>query len=68
MLLISAWLPALCLVVAGRGETATLITLPGPQNTRWLDRLIAERDIALFGQQLASLTGIGLSSREYAWG
>lgn len=53
------------LVVAGRGETATLITLPGPQNTRWLDRLIAERDIALFGQQLASLTGIGLSSREY---
>jgi len=54
------------LVVAAQGTTVTLITLPGPQSTRWLDRLIDERDIALFGQQIAFLTGVGLSPREHA--
>ena len=53
------------LVVAASGTTVTLITLPGGQNTRWLDRLVPERDIALFGVQLAYVTGTAISPREH---
>ena len=53
------------LVVAAGCTTVTLITLPGGQSTRWLDRLVHERDIALFGVQLAYLTGIAISPREH---
>ena len=53
------------LVVAARGTTATLITLPGGQSTRWLDRLVHERDVALFGVQLAYVTGTAISPREH---
>ena len=53
------------LVVAVRSTTVTLITLPGGQNTRWLDRLVRKRDVALFGVQLAYLTGTAISPREH---
>jgi pimeloyl-ACP methyl ester carboxylesterase len=56
---------AIRLAVGARGTTVTLITLPGQQNTRWLDRLIHERDVALFGQQVTFLMGLGLSPREH---
>jgi hypothetical protein len=42
---------------AGSRTTAALITLPGGHNARWLDRLVHERDIALFGVQVAQLVG-----------
>ncbi len=54
------------LMIAAHGTTVTLITLPGPRSSRWLDRLVDERDAALFGQQIAFLTGVGLSPREHA--
>ena len=53
------------LVTAANGSTVTLITLPGGHNTRWLDRLVHERDIGLFGVQLAYLTGTAISPREH---
>jgi pimeloyl-ACP methyl ester carboxylesterase len=53
------------LVVAARSTMVTLFTLPGPSSTRWLDRLVDERDVALFGQQAAFLMGVGLSPREH---
>ncbi len=53
------------LVVAASGTTVTLIILPSGQNTRWLDRLVHERDIALFGVQLAYVTGTAISPREH---
>ncbi len=53
------------LVVAARGTTVNLITLPGNHSTRWLDRLVHERDVALFGVQLAYLTGTAISPREH---
>ena len=53
------------LVVAARGTTVSLITLPGGQSSRWLDRLVHERDIALFGVQLGYLTGTAISPREH---
>ena len=53
------------LVVVAGGRTVTLTTLPGGQNTRWLDRLVHERDIALFGVQLAYLTGTAISPWEH---
>jgi pimeloyl-ACP methyl ester carboxylesterase len=49
-----------------RGEVVRLITLPAESATRLLDRLIHERDLALFGARIARLTGVGLSSREAA--
>jgi pimeloyl-ACP methyl ester carboxylesterase len=61
----------LCLVAAvrlasgGRETDVSLITLPGPRSSRWIDRLFHERDIGLVGQQVAFLTGIGLSPREH---
>jgi pimeloyl-ACP methyl ester carboxylesterase len=53
------------LVVAARGTTVNLITLPGNHSTRWLDRLVHERDVALFGVQLAYLTRTAISPREH---
>jgi pimeloyl-ACP methyl ester carboxylesterase len=53
------------LVVPASGTTVTLITLPGGQNTRWIDRLVHERDVTLFGVQLAYLTGTAISPREH---
>jgi hypothetical protein len=41
------------LLVAAHGTTTILITLPSGQNTRWLGRMVHERDIALFGVQAA---------------
>ena len=53
------------LAVAASGASVILITLPGGQNTRWLARLVRERDVALFGVQLAYLTGTAISPREH---
>jgi hypothetical protein len=53
------------LFVSVRGTTVTLLTLPGGQNTRWLDRLVHERDGALFGVQLGYLTGTAISPGDH---
>jgi pimeloyl-ACP methyl ester carboxylesterase len=53
------------LIVAVSGATVTVITLPSGQNTRWLDRLVHERDMALFGVQLAYVTGTAISPQEH---
>jgi len=53
------------LIVAASGTTVTLITVPSGQSTRWLDRLVHERDIGLFGVHLAYLTGTAISPREH---
>ena len=50
--------------VGSEGSTVTLITLPTGTSTRWVDRLIHERDLSLFGQRAAALTGVALSPRE----
>ena len=52
------------LSVGGGGTTVRLMTLPDQGATRWVDRLIHERDLSLFGQRAAALTGIALSPRE----
>jgi pimeloyl-ACP methyl ester carboxylesterase len=52
-------------IVAARGTTTTLITLPSRQNTRWLARIVHERDISLFGVQAAYLTATAISPREH---
>ncbi len=53
------------LIVAARGTTTILIALPSQQSTRWLGRMVHERDIALFGVQAAYLTGTAISPREH---
>ena len=53
------------LIVADRGTTTVLITLPSQQNARWLGRIVHERDIALFGVQAAYLTATAISPREH---
>ncbi len=53
------------LVIAGGGTSVTLIILPSGRSTRWIDRLVHERDIGLFGVQLAYLTGTAISPREH---
>ena len=52
------------LSVGDDGSTVKLITLPAGTSTRWVDRLIHERDLSLFGQRAAALTGFALSPRE----
>jgi hypothetical protein len=38
--------------------------LPDQSDARWVDRLIHERDLSLFGQRIAALTGVALNPRE----
>lgn len=57
---------AVRLYVGRDGTTAVLITLPDGGSTRWVNRLIHEQDLSLFGQRAAALTGIALSRREAA--
>jgi pimeloyl-ACP methyl ester carboxylesterase len=52
------------LSVGGDGTTVRLLTMPDQGSTRWVNRLIHERDLSLFGQRVAALTGIALSPRE----
>lgn len=47
-----------------QGSSVRIITLPEASETRWLNRLIHERDLALFGQRVAAFTGVGLSWQE----
>lgn len=54
------------LYVGGSGTVVQLISLPDSGGTQWVDRLIHEQDLSLFGQRAASLTGIALSRRESA--
>lgn len=53
------------LATGAEAKTVKLVTLPDGGETRWIDRLIHERDLALFGQHAAFLTGFGLSWREH---
>jgi hypothetical protein len=50
--------------VGGEGAVVRLVTLPDQGDARWVDRLIHERDLSLFGQRAAALTGVALNSRE----
>lgn len=52
--------------VGGDGTTARLITLPDGGSTRWVNRLIHEQDLSLFGARVAALTGVALSRDEAA--
>lgn len=42
-----------------------LVTLPDEGETQWLNRLIHERDLALFGTHAAYLSGVGLNPDEH---
>lgn len=68
MLVGLAWLAATAaarIYVAGEARTVMLTTLPSGGSPRWLDRLVHEQDLALFGTRVAGLTGAGITRREY---
>ena len=46
------------LVFAAGGPTTTMLTLPGPGQPRWVNRLLDEQDVALFGERLLAPWGM----------
>lgn len=53
------------LAAGAQADVVTLVTLPDEGNTRWIDRLIHERDLGLFGQHAAFLAGFGINRQEH---
>lgn len=53
------------IVVGAQGTAVRIVTLPDETETRWVDRLIHERDLGLFGQEAAFFARIAMNRREH---
>jgi predicted esterase len=56
---------AVRVAIGGEGTAVRIVTLPDETSTRWINRLIHERDLGLFGQEAAFLSRTAINGREH---